>query len=182
MSKGCQTAAFCYFWSKWKSRNRLSLLFPHGEDAPRILYENGVEGVFTHAGISELGNKAGQHVVDSIGIANRLHIGGQGGFLTAVHAQKELASIPHVDQFYKILRDLAVRTVGYLVAFFEAEVYAAVQEHPVVVQVRVALDVADHGVLCLTAKDKVRLLPALNIPMDTLKKAVEILKAVCAEE
>ena len=40
----------------------------------------------------------------------------------------------------------------------------------------------EQGVLCLTAKDKVRLLPALNIPMDTLKKAVEILKAVCAEE
>jgi len=34
----------------------------------------------------------------------------------------------------------------------------------------------DLGVLCLTAKDKVRLLPALNIPMDTLKKGIEILK------
>ena len=30
----------------------------------------------------------------------------------------------------------------------------------------------NRGVLCLTAKDKVRLLPALNIPMDVLKKAV----------
>lgn len=39
----------------------------------------------------------------------------------------------------------------------------------------------ERGVLCLTAKDKVRLLPALNIPMETLKQAVEILKAVCAE-
>lgn len=35
----------------------------------------------------------------------------------------------------------------------------------------------DQGVLCLTAKDKVRLLPALNIPLDTLKKALEIIKA-----
>ena len=35
------------------------------------------------------------------------------------------------------------------------------------------------GVLCLTAKDKVRLLPALNIPMETLKQAVEIIKAAC---
>jgi len=34
-------------------------------------------------------------------------------------------------------------------------------------------------VLCLTAKDKVRLLPALNIPMDVLKEAVEIIKAAC---
>ena len=32
------------------------------------------------------------------------------------------------------------------------------------------------GVLCLTAKDKVRLLPALNIPMDVLKKALLVIK------
>ena len=37
------------------------------------------------------------------------------------------------------------------------------------------------GVLCLTAKDKVRLLPALNIPMAQLEKAVDIIKAICAE-
>ena len=37
----------------------------------------------------------------------------------------------------------------------------------------------ENGVLCLTAKDKVRLLPALNIPMETLQKAVEIIKAAC---
>jgi acetylornithine/N-succinyldiaminopimelate aminotransferase len=35
------------------------------------------------------------------------------------------------------------------------------------------------GVLCLTAKDKVRLLPALNIPYETLKKALEIIKQNC---
>lgn len=39
----------------------------------------------------------------------------------------------------------------------------------------------EKGVLCLTAKDKVRLLPALNIPMDVLEKAVEIIKQACAE-
>ena len=39
----------------------------------------------------------------------------------------------------------------------------------------------EKGVLCLTAKDKVRLLPALNIPKETLQKAVEIIKSVCAE-
>ena len=37
----------------------------------------------------------------------------------------------------------------------------------------------EQGVLCLTAKDKVRLLPALNIPMDVLQRAIEILKANC---
>ena len=40
----------------------------------------------------------------------------------------------------------------------------------------------ERGVLCLTAKDKVRLLPALNISMDELCKAIETIKAVCAEE
>ena len=39
----------------------------------------------------------------------------------------------------------------------------------------------EKGVLCLTAKDKVRLLPALNIPMDDLCRALDILKEVCAE-
>ena len=38
----------------------------------------------------------------------------------------------------------------------------------------------EKGVLCLTAKDKVRLLPALNIPMEQLKKAVSILAEVLA--
>ena len=39
----------------------------------------------------------------------------------------------------------------------------------------------ENGVLCLTAKDKVRLLPALNIPMDVLSKAVDTIKSACAE-
>lgn len=39
----------------------------------------------------------------------------------------------------------------------------------------------EKGVLCLTAKDKVRLLPALNIPMDILAEAVNVIKSVCAE-
>ena len=39
----------------------------------------------------------------------------------------------------------------------------------------------ENGVLCLTAKDRVRLLPALNIPMDQLQKALDVLKAACGE-
>ncbi|MBE7061676.1 MAG: aspartate aminotransferase family protein [Clostridiales bacterium] len=34
----------------------------------------------------------------------------------------------------------------------------------------------ENGVLCLTAKDKLRLLPALNIPVEALKKAVSVIK------
>ncbi len=40
----------------------------------------------------------------------------------------------------------------------------------------------ERGVLLLTAKDKVRLLPALNIPMELLIEAIDILKSVCAEK
>jgi len=36
-----------------------------------------------------------------------------------------------------------------------------------------------NGVLALTAKDKVRLLPALNIPMEQLEKAVTVIKSAC---
>ena len=39
----------------------------------------------------------------------------------------------------------------------------------------------ENGVLCLTAKDKVRLLPSLNIPMDILKEAVAVIKSACAQ-
>ncbi|MBR1456136.1 MAG: acetylornithine/succinylornithine family transaminase [Oscillospiraceae bacterium] len=49
--------------------------------------------------------------------------------------------------------------------------------------VKPAAEVVDlcmqNGVLCLTAKDKVRLLPALNIPMETLQQAIAVIKAAC---
>lgn len=46
----------------------------------------------------------------------------------------------------------------------------------------VVLACMEKGVLCLTAKDKVRLLPALNIPMEQLKQAVAVIKAACKED
>lgn len=45
---------------------------------------------------------------------------------------------------------------------------------------KVAAECLKAGVLVLTAKDKVRLLPALNIPDQQLQDGVEILKKVCA--
>ncbi len=45
----------------------------------------------------------------------------------------------------------------------------------------VLADCRQRGVLCLTAKDRVRLLPPLNIPMDLLKKAVGILRDAFAD-
>ena len=38
----------------------------------------------------------------------------------------------------------------------------------------------ENGVLCLTAKDKVRLLPALNIPDDLLRKAADVILRACS--
>lgn len=38
------------------------------------------------------------------------------------------------------------------------------------------------GVLCLTAKDKIRLLPALNIPQKQLEKAINVIKEVIGKE
>ena len=52
--------------------------------------------------------------------------------------------------------------------------------------VRPAADVVkacmDKGVLCLTAKTKVRLLPALNIPDDLLDEALDVIKTACKGE
>ena len=46
---------------------------------------------------------------------------------------------------------------------------------------QVVKECIERGVLCLTAKDKVRLLPALNIPLEELKTAIETLCAVLAQ-
>ncbi len=46
----------------------------------------------------------------------------------------------------------------------------------------VIADCMARGVLVISAKNKVRLLPALNIPMAQLEQAVSVLKAVCAGE
>ena len=45
----------------------------------------------------------------------------------------------------------------------------------------VVADCMANGVLCLTAKDKVRLLPALNIPDELLVRAAEVIKAACTK-
>ena len=45
----------------------------------------------------------------------------------------------------------------------------------------VLLKCMEKGVLCLTAKTKLRLLPPLNITMEQLNEALEVIKTVCAE-
>lgn len=51
---------------------------------------------------------------------------------------------------------------------------------PVAPAAEVVKKCMERGVLCLTAKNKVRLLPALNIPMEDLQFAVETIRAVAA--
>lgn len=46
---------------------------------------------------------------------------------------------------------------------------------------KIAAEALRRGVIVLTAKDKLRLLPALNIPVDDLKRALGILKEVISE-
>ena len=46
----------------------------------------------------------------------------------------------------------------------------------------ILLECIEKGVLCLTAKDKVRLLPPLNIKKENLIKAIEIIKEACGKE
>ena len=46
----------------------------------------------------------------------------------------------------------------------------------------VVAECRENGVLCLTAKHKVRLLPALNIPMELLEEGIAVIKAACAKE
>ena len=45
----------------------------------------------------------------------------------------------------------------------------------------VVADCMQNGVLCLTAKDKVRLLPALNIPDELLIREADVIQAACAK-
>ena len=45
----------------------------------------------------------------------------------------------------------------------------------------VVKECAEKGVLCLTAKTKVRLLPALNIPDEILNEALDVIISVCAK-
>jgi acetylornithine/N-succinyldiaminopimelate aminotransferase len=47
---------------------------------------------------------------------------------------------------------------------------------------KVVKECMDKGILVIKAKQKLRLLPALNIPWDILKEAVEVIKEVCAAE
>ncbi len=76
--------------------------------------------------------------------------------------RKELEGAPGIESVSGLGLMLGLKTVKPA-----AEVVAACMEN---------------GVLCLTAKDKVRLLPALNIPDKLLIKAAGVIKEACKPE
>ena len=47
--------------------------------------------------------------------------------------------------------------------------------------IEIIASLIEHGVLVLSAKDKIRLLPPLNIPFTVLEKAIEIIKEELAK-
>ncbi len=95
-----------------------------------------------------------------------------------------LSILSRIDE--GLLAEVREKSVWVFSALEGAEGVEAVSGMGLMIGVKTVKPAADvvracleQGVLCLTAKDKVRLLPALNIPMDTLQKAVGILKEAC---
>lgn len=98
-----------------------------------------------------------------------------------------LSIIDRLDEAF--LQDVQAKSAYIFNAFKDAKGVCSVSGKGLMIgleTVRPAAEVVKEciglGVLCLTAKTKVRLLPALNIPMDVLTRAVEIIKTVCAKE
>jgi len=99
------------------------------------------------------------------------------------------AALSIVKRIDKNLLNSVKEKSKYIFSEFEnAEGVEAVSGMGLMIGVKTVKPAADvlkkcmeNGVLCLTAKDKIRLLPALNIDFDDLKKAVEIIKSACKE-
>ncbi len=88
----------------------------------------------------------------------------------------------------KLLADVKEKSAAVFAAFEGAEGVESVSGMGLMIGIKtkkpageVLKKCMENGVLCLTAKDKVRLLPALNIPYELLMEAVEIIKSACAE-
>ena len=86
----------------------------------------------------------------------------------------------------KLLSEVEAKSKYVFDAFEGAEGVEAVSGKGLMIGIKTVKPAAEvlktcmeNGVLCLTAKDKVRLLPALNIPMDVLERAVDVIKKAC---
>ena len=97
-----------------------------------------------------------------------------------------LSIIKRIDE--KLLNEVNEKSEYIFSAFDGAEGVESVSGMGLMIGIKTVKPAAEvlakcieNGVLCLTAKDKLRLLPALNIDFEDLKKAVEIIKNVCKE-
>ena len=95
-----------------------------------------------------------------------------------------LSILSRLDE--SMMKEVKEKSAWVFAALEGAEGVEAVSGMGLMIGVKTAKPASDvvmacleNGVLCLTAKDKVRLLPALNIPMETLQKAVGILREAC---
>ena len=95
-----------------------------------------------------------------------------------------LSILSRLDE--SMMKEVKEKSAWIFAALEGAEGVEAVSGMGLMIGVKTAKPASDvvmacleNGVLCLTAKDKVRLLPALNIPMETLQKAVGILREAC---
>ncbi len=85
--------------------------------------------------------------------------------------------LDEVDAKGKLLRSLLENQDGILSVSGMGLMLGLQTEKPAGQVVQAAME---NGVLCLTAKNKVRLLPALNIPEPLLRKAAGIIKEACS--
>ena len=98
-----------------------------------------------------------------------------------------LSIVNRIDE--KLLAEVKAKSEYIFKAFENAEGVESVSGMGLMVGIKTKKPAGDvlsacmeKGVLCLTAKDKLRLLPALNIPMDVLEKAVNIILKACKED
>lgn len=97
-----------------------------------------------------------------------------------------LAVLKQIDD--KLLNEVKEKSAYLFEQFAEAEGIKSVSGLGLMIGLETEKNAADviaycreHGVLVLSAKNKVRLLPPLNIPMTLLKKAAQIIKQACSE-
>lgn len=97
-----------------------------------------------------------------------------------------LSILSRIDD--KLLKDVKEKSDWVFSALSSAEGVTQVSGMGLMIGIKtkkdaksVVAECMSNGVLCLTAKDKVRLLPALNIDLDTLKKAVGVIINACKE-
>ena len=93
--------------------------------------------------------------------------------------------VSRIDE--KLLADVKAKSEYIFKAFENAEGVESVNGLGLMVGIKTKKPAGDvlsacmeNGVLCLTAKDKVRLLPALNIPMELLERVAAVIKEACA--